>query len=61
MSLELMKVKAELLRVESARAEMEINVYERKIDIERLERNIQIQNDKLTELTEKLNKLQGDK
>lgn len=59
MSLDLMKTKAEILRVQSAKAEMEVNVFERQLDIERLERNIEIQNTKLIELKDKLEKLQG--
>lgn len=60
MSLELMKTKAELLRVQSAKAEMEVNIYERNSEIKRLEDNIKNQDKKINELILKIEKLQGE-
>lgn len=54
MSLEKLKIKAELLRVQAAKAEMEMNIEERKIDIERLQKNMDIQAAKIEELELKL-------
>lgn len=58
MSLEIMKTKAEILRVNSANAEMEVSIFERQLDIERIKKNMDIQENKLKELNEKLKKLQ---
>ena len=60
MNIEIMKARAEMLRVQSARAEMEVNIYERKEEIKRLEMNMKIQDDKINEIQLKLNKLQGE-
>lgn len=54
MSIEKLKLKAELLRVQSAKAEMELHIMERQIEIQRLETNIQIQDQKISELENKL-------
>lgn len=60
MNLETMRAKAELLRVQSAKAEMELNIFERKAEIERLEQNVLKQNERIKEIEAKLNNLQGE-
>jgi chaperonin cofactor prefoldin len=54
MSIEKLKLKAELLRVQSAHAEMELHVEERKVEIKRLENNMIIQEEKIKELQTKI-------
>lgn len=53
--LERKKIKAELLRVQAAKAEMEFIVAQRQEEIARLNSNIKIQEDTETKLLEKLN------
>lgn len=53
-SLEEKKVKAELFRVQAAKAEMEYIVAQRLEEIERLEMNIKLQEEKEAELKAKL-------
>lgn len=54
MSLEKLKIKAELLRVQAAKAEMEMHVEERKLEIERLLENVSNQDKRINELQDKL-------
>lgn len=60
MSLEIKKKQTELLRVQAARAELELKIMEREQDIERLRDAIKIQTDKEAELTESLKTLKGE-
>lgn len=57
MSLELKKFKAELLRVQAAKAEMEYIIEQKMDEVERLNNNIKIHDDKEKEIQEKLNNL----
>lgn len=52
--LELRKVKLELMRVTTARHELEIKIDERMEEIDRIKTNIQIQLNKEEELTAKI-------
>ena len=54
MSLERKKMELELRKVETAKMEMEVRIYEREEDIKRLQDNILIQDIKIEELTIKL-------
>ncbi len=56
MSLEFKRLKMELIRVQAARAEMEFRIEERLEDIRRIEENIKVQDNKILELQEKINK-----
>ena len=60
MNIEMMKIKAEMLRVDAAKADMEVNIMEKTADIERLKKNMENQDKRLVELNEKLKKLQGE-
>lgn len=55
--LELKKTQVELMRVETARAEMEYKIEERLEDIKRLEDNIKIQKEKEIELIQRLKEM----
>lgn len=57
MSLELKKIKLELMRVQTARMDMELKIDERKEEIQRLEDHIKIQSDKELELSQKIQDL----
>lgn len=54
MSLEMKKTQVELMRVTTARMELEYKIEERKEEIKRMEDHIQIQIDKEAELKQKL-------
>lgn len=54
MSIETLKIKAELLRVQAAKAEMELHIEERKMEINRLSENMVNQDKKIKELETKL-------
>jgi hypothetical protein len=54
MSLDKLKLKAELLRVQAAKAEMELHIEERKLEIQRLLDNVANQEKKINELENKL-------
>lgn len=58
-SLELKRTKLELLRVSTARAEMEFRVEERLEEIKRIKENIKLQEDKEKELNNKIKTLGG--
>lgn len=58
-SLELKRIKVELLRVASARAEMELRIEEHQENIKRLEDNIAIQKAKEDELSAKIAEAQA--
>lgn len=60
MMLEKMKMNAELLRVQAAKAEMELKIFERTEEIKRLEANIEIQNEKIKELENGLARIKGE-
>lgn len=60
-ALELARVKLELMRVTTARAEMEFNIMKLRSEITRMENNIKIQSDKEAELTAKLAELAQEK
>lgn len=53
-SLELKKLKVELLRVSAAKAELELRIEERLDEIERIKEHIKISEDKEQELKEKI-------
>jgi hypothetical protein len=53
-SLDLKKIKVELLRVSAAKAELELRIDERLEEIERIRANIKVQEDKEKELIEKI-------
>lgn len=57
MSLEKMKIKAELARVVAARMELEYKQEEYKFHIQRLDKDIQIQFDKEAELQQKMKEM----
>ena len=57
MSLEGKKLKAELMRVQSARAEMEYTVALREDEVNRLKDHIKIQDSKEVELMDKIQNL----
>lgn len=59
--LELYRMKLEIMRVTTARAEMEFNIMKLKSEIVRMETNIKIQTDKEAELTAKLAELAQEK
>jgi hypothetical protein len=59
MSLEKKKTQVELMRVQTARMELEYKIEERKEEIRRMEEHIKIQNEKEAELTEKLKGMEG--
>ena len=52
--LDLEKKKADLLRVQSARADMLVKIMEREEDIERLKANIEIQDQKIKEIVKEI-------
>lgn len=54
MSLEKKKIQVELMRVQAAKAELELKIDERLEEIKRLEEHIKIQSNKIIELEEKL-------
>jgi hypothetical protein len=54
MDLSKKKLEVELLRVQSARADLELRVLEREEEIERIKQNIELQVKKELELKEKL-------
>jgi hypothetical protein len=56
MKLETKKLQVELLRVEASKAELELKIEESLADIERLKRHIEIQDKRILEITEQLNK-----
>lgn len=53
--LEEMKIKAELSRVEAAKAEQEFNIAQREDEIERLQKSLIIQEERIKELRILLN------
>lgn len=57
MSLERKKTEVELIRVEAAKAEMELRIAERQEEIKRVEENIKIQDSKILELKQRLESL----
>lgn len=59
MSLEIKKYEAELARVKAARCEQEYIIAQRQDEIERLTKNILIQENKEQELEEQLKKLRS--
>lgn len=59
MSLEKKKTQVELMRVQTARMELEYKIEERKEEIRRMEEHIKIQIDKEVELNEKLKEMEG--
>jgi hypothetical protein len=58
MSLEVKKKRLELMRVQTARYELEFKVEERLDEIRRLEEHIKIQKDKELELIEEIKKME---
>lgn len=60
-ALELARLKLELMRVTTARAEMEFNIMKLRSEIVRMETNIVIQTAKEAELTAKLTELAQEK
>jgi len=54
--IEIQKLKLELMRVESAKLDMEIQIMQREADIERLQVQIENQNKRIIEVKELLNK-----
>lgn len=52
-----MRKKLELQKVECAASEMEFKILEREEDIKRLKENLEIQNNKITQLKEELKDL----
>jgi predicted nucleic acid-binding Zn-ribbon protein len=55
--LELMKIKSELARVESGKAEQEYQIALRKDEIERLEKSIETSDIRINELKQQINSL----
>lgn len=53
-SLEIRKAKVELMRVQAAKAELELKIFEREMEIERIRESIKVQEDKIVELEEKI-------
>lgn len=60
MKLERMQAKAELLRVQASRADMEINIFKKMTEIKNLEDNVSIQDKRINELEEKLKLMQKE-
>jgi hypothetical protein len=58
MSLELKKVKVELIRVSAAKAELELRIEERLDEIEKIKKHVQIQLDKEMELIQKIKEME---
>jgi hypothetical protein len=58
MSLELKKIKVELLRVSAAKAELELRIEERMEEINRIKEHISISEAKEKELEEKIKKME---
>lgn len=58
MSMELKKAKLELMRVTTARMDLELRIDERLEEIERLRGHVQVQLDKELELTNKVKEIQ---
>ena len=56
MNLEMRKKTVERMKVECAKADMQLRIYESEENIQRLKENIKIQDDKLVELDKELNK-----
>lgn len=61
MSLELKKVKVELLRVSAAKAELELRIEEFLDNISRLEEHIKVQKNKEEELDSKIKEMEKNK
>lgn len=59
MSLEFKKTQVELMRVTTARMELEYKIEERKEEIKRMEDHIQIQVQKEAELTNKMKEMEN--
>jgi len=53
-SFEMRKMKVELMRVQAAKAELELKIFERELEIERIKDAIKAQDSKIIELEEKL-------
>lgn len=60
MSLELKKKEVELMRVRTARGEMELRIAERMDEIKRLEESIHVQNAAEQKILEELKKIKGE-
>lgn len=59
MSLEKQKIIVEIKKVDAAKAEMDYLILEKESEIERLKRNIEIQNKRITELNKVLTTKEG--
>ena len=59
MSLEIKKVKVELIRVSANKAELELRIEERLHEIERIKENIKVSEDKEEELRQKIKEMEG--
>lgn len=60
MSLEIKKKQTELLRVQSAKAELELKIMEREHEIERLKDAVKLQQDKEDEINQAIKTLKGE-
>lgn len=60
MSLDIKRKEMELARVRVARQEMELRIMERQEEIDRLEKNIDIQNQSELKLTNEIKTLKGE-
>lgn len=58
MSLDLKKIKVELIRVGAAKAELELRIDMALDDIKRIEEHIKVQNEKEIELTAKIKEME---
>lgn len=60
-NIELERKKLELKRVEVAQADMEFTILERRADIQRLEKNIEIQKTRVKELAQQITEMEEKK
>jgi hypothetical protein len=60
MSLDIKRKEMELARVRVARQEMELRIMERQEEIDRLDKNIEIQNQSELKLTNEIKTLKGE-
>lgn len=59
MSIETKRTELEIIRVSAAKAELEFKILEREEDIARIRTAVQVQDDKINELREKLAQMQS--
>jgi hypothetical protein len=58
--LELKKMQLERMKVECAKQEMELRIFEREEEIQRLRDNIKLQDKRINELTDAIESIKGE-